>query len=123
MNEVTGVAQEAVTGSDQRLSHLVVGWMLMIPLFYFASQGNLFFNSESPVMGSYGSAVASAGSRGEDHAIILSVFTIALILIGSRIKSVLNVCSRGKEFVVLAGLALGSSLWSQLPRISLLASL
>jgi exopolysaccharide production protein ExoQ len=123
MNEMTGVAQEAVTGSDQRLSHLVVGWMLMIPLFYFASQGNLFFHSESPVMGSYASAVASAGSRGEDHVIIASVFTIALILIGSRIKSVLILCSRGKEFVALAGLAFGSCLWSQLPRISLLSSL
>ena len=123
MNEITGVAQEAVTSSGQRLSHLVVGWMLMIPLFYFASQGNLFFNAESPVMASYGSALTSAGSRGEDHAIILTVFTIALVLIGSRIKSVLILCSRAKEFVVLAGLALGSCLWSQLPRISLLASL
>jgi exopolysaccharide production protein ExoQ len=123
MKELTGVAHEAITSSDQRLSHLVVGWMLMIPLFYFASQGNLFFNAESPVMASYGSALTSAGSRGEDHAIILAVFTIALVLIGSRIKSVLILCSRGKEFVVLAGLALGSCLWSQLPRISLLASL
>jgi exopolysaccharide production protein ExoQ len=124
MREITGVAQEAVTGSDQRMSHLVVGWMLMIPLFYFASQGDLWFNSQSPVVAaSYANALTSAGSRGEDHAIILSVFTIALVLIGSRIKSVLVLCSRGKEFVVLAGLALGSCLWSQLPRISLLASL
>ena len=124
MNQITGVAQEAVTSSDQRLSRLVVGWMLMIPLFYFASQGDLWFNSQSPVVAaSYVNALTSQGSRGEDHAIIALVFTIALLLIGSRIKSVLILSTRGKEFVVLAGLALGSCLWSQLPRISLLASL
>jgi exopolysaccharide production protein ExoQ len=123
MKEITGVAQEAFSSSDQRLSHLVVGWTLMIPLFYFASQGSLFFNSESPVMASYGSALASGGSRATDHVIIASVFTITLVLICSRMKSVISLCSRGREFVVLAGLALVSSLWSQLPRISLLASL
>jgi O-antigen ligase len=106
------------------MSHLVVGWLLMIPLFYFASQGDLWFNSQSPVVAaSYANALTSAGSRAEDHVIILTVFSVVLVLIGSKLKSVLILCSRGREFVVLAGLALGSCLWSQLPRISLLASL
>jgi exopolysaccharide production protein ExoQ len=125
MREIAGVPQEAITNSDQRLSHLVVGWMLMVPLFYFASQGTLWFNSNSPVLGSYASALASGGSRGEDHVIIASVFTITLVLICSRIKSVISLFSRGsgREFVVLAGLALVSCLWSQLPGISLVASI
>jgi O-antigen ligase len=97
----------------------------MIPLFYFASQGLLFFNARSPVAASYTSAVTIAGSRGEDHVIIASVFSITLVLICSRVKSVISLFRRGtgREFVVLAGLALASCLWSQLPRTSLLESL
>jgi exopolysaccharide production protein ExoQ len=125
MREITGMAQEAVTSPDQRLSHLVVGWMLMVPLFYFASSGSLFFNSNRAELGSYASAIASGGSRGEDHVIIASVFTVTLVLICSRIKSVIRLFSRGagREFVVLAGLALASCLWSQVPKTSLLESL
>jgi exopolysaccharide production protein ExoQ len=125
MKEITGMAQEVFTSSDQRLSHLVVGWTLMIPLFYFASSGSLFFNSNKSVLGSYASAVASGGSRGEDHVIIASVFTITLVLICSRIKSVIGLFSRGtgREFVVLAGLALASCLWSQVPKTTLVDSL
>src|ERR1700733_9526476 len=117
MKVITGMEEDVFARSDQRLSHLVAGWLLLIPLFYFASQGDLWFNSKSPVeAASYANALASAGSRTEDHVIILTVFSIVLVLIGSRIKSVLILCRRGKEFVALAGLALGSCLWSQLPR-------
>jgi O-antigen ligase len=123
MKEIAGMERDGVARSDQRLSHLVVGWVSMIPLFYFASQGTLWFNSNSPVLASYGSALTSTGPRGEDHIIIMVVFAITLVLILSRIRSVISLCDRGGEFVVLAALALVSCLWSQLPRISLLASL
>jgi exopolysaccharide production protein ExoQ len=124
MNQTSGIAQNFVTRSDQRISHLVVGWLLMIPLFYFASQGDLWFNSQSPVVAaSYVNALTSAGSRGEDHVIIASVFTVTLVLIFSSIKSVVSHASKGREFLVLAALAIVSCLWSQLPRISLLYAL
>jgi exopolysaccharide production protein ExoQ len=111
--------------SDQSVMRLVVVWVLMVPLFYFASAGGLWFQTvktNDSFSISYESILASSSSN-TNLAIVASLLTVALLPVLFRIKSVIRSCGRDGLFALLVGVATASCLWSQFPTKSLVSSL
>ena len=106
--------------SEQPLSGLVATWLLMIPLFFFACRGILWFQ------GAEGNSLQATGfnstaaAKGAGTALVLvSVFSCVLLLLLTRLYSVLRMCWENKSFVILAVYSLISCAWSQFPRLTL----
>ena len=105
------------------LSHLVVTWVLMIPLVCFASNGMLWFragtgnNALTARFGVLGSGGAT--SAADNAAITLLLFAIVPALLFPWAKSVVEIFRRDGVFVALAVWPILSCLWSQLPTVSL----
>lgn len=105
--------------------HLVVSWVLMLPLFYYASVGEFWFQyvrSNGYLSMMYGSLQAS-DSSGEFIAIITGVALIVLAVVASRIRLLVDACLKNRVFAALTVLAMASVVWSQLPAKSLKWSL
>ncbi len=107
----------AATQSVRPVSRLVISWILMIPLVYFASWGSFWFQAEAndnSLMQGNGSLVRTSATAG-NAAVALIVFTIIAILVFPRALSVVEVGRKDKIFALLATLALLSCAWSQFP--------
>jgi exopolysaccharide production protein ExoQ len=112
--------QSASTSPIGHVSQLVVTWVLMIPLFYFASKGILWFQtplSNNELSSNYGVLVASGQHLG---AITMAPIAVVLFLLfSSKVRSLTKRFFTQHVFAMLAILALVSSLWSQFPMRSL----
>jgi O-antigen ligase len=112
--------QGTIAYLDQRISHLVAAWIVMIPLLYFASQGNLWFHNAdgTDTLGGFGS-LQSAPRTAQYAAEFSIVFVVVVLLLFPKIKSVIHASRDNPVIVMLAALATISSLWSQIPIKSL----
>ena len=112
--------QNNVASPNRPISHLVVTWLLLIPLFYFASQGTLWFQNPggNRALGGFGS-LENAPRTTASSVTLLLIFVIVFVLLFFRIESILRVCHDSSVFVALAALAIVSCLWSQFPIKSL----
>ena len=110
------------TSPRESVSHLVVTWILMIPLFYFASGGTLWFQSAAKNGAinatSFGS-VTSGQQTGRTMIIGAIVFSVLALIIFPKILGMRGVLRRNSVFPIMAIVAAASSLWSQAPLYSL----
>jgi O-antigen ligase len=97
----------------------------MIPLFYFASQGTLWFQkaaaNNSADNGGFG-RLAGAGSR-ENIAIAMAVFAFALMPMSQKLRGLCKSAIKNKAISALVLLAMASCVWSQFPDASIKWSL
>jgi len=118
--------QDPIVHSDDSSASLVISWVLMIPLFYFASLGVLWFQSvesNHSGLGPFSSAFRTSTAGLESRAIVALVFLVVAVAVFSRMKAVIGLCRTGGVFVALVTLALASCAWSQYPATSLQAAL
>jgi O-antigen ligase len=104
------------------LSHLVVTWALMIPLFCFASNGMLWFRagaSNNALTARFGVLGSGATNTADNIAITLLLFVTIPSLLFPRAKSVVGALRKDIVFIALAVWPILSCLWSQLPIVSL----
>jgi O-antigen ligase len=95
----------------------------MIPLFYFASAGNLWFQSvlANDPLASVGGSLVIASS--ENSVAIASVFIgLTLLAMLWKMKTVVVSCKQDTVFLSMLVLALASVLWSQFPKLSMIYS-
>jgi O-antigen ligase len=95
--------------------------MLMIPLFFFASSGGLFFQSNALAGLNY--TAESATLSGTDRVEYSLILAVAVMLISSKMRSVIGLCCKERALVSMVVLAVASCAWSQFPRLSLVASI
>lgn len=108
---------------NQHVYHLVITWVLLIPLIYFAG-GDWFQNERgnNDLVGQYGS-LAAAPQMVVNTVTGLAIFAIIFFLIFVRMKSILAVCRKHLVFMALVGLSVISCFWSQFAIKSLELSL
>jgi exopolysaccharide production protein ExoQ len=107
--------------STQHVARLVVSWILMIPLLFFAVAGAVRFNSHSrndPLGAAYTSLLADS-SAGGDQVMRRTVFLLCALLFVTMLRRVAGIAKNNQIFPLLAILAVISTLWSQFPEISL----
>lgn len=102
------------------ISHLVVSWVLMVPLVCFASNGLLWFRASNNELTSRFGLLASGQSGTKDYiAISILLFAIVPLILFPKMKSVIDLCRKDRVFAALAVWILLSCLWSQFPMVSL----
>jgi O-antigen ligase len=118
MKADVAVAENTGVRSAQPVSQLVVSWVLMIPLMYYAGGfwvRNARGNNE---LGSFGS-LANAPQTAEDLVTPAVVLAIVLVLLFPKLRAVVHDCANQVVFAALAALSVLSCLWSQSPFSSL----
>jgi exopolysaccharide production protein ExoQ len=105
------------------ISRLAVSWVLLIPLMYIAGDGGFFFygsEANNQLAAYYGALVSDPRRTFENAAMSVLVFGLLLVVLFPRLKAVLAMARRHKVFVILAGWAAVSCLWSQFPVVTLM---
>jgi exopolysaccharide production protein ExoQ len=107
------------TGSDSSppVSQLIVSWILMIPLIYFADEGAFSFQRSginNQLAGSY-SALAEGSSGLQTLVICFAVLTLCAAIFFRSLPKIAPSLLRDRLFAILTALALMSTLWSQVP--------
>ena len=98
-----------------RVTNLVITWVMMIPLAYFAG-GFWLQNARSTDATFLGYGVLASTPQPRDNAVtILVIFSIVFAAFLPKIRSILDACRANLIFVALAGFAIISCLWSQFP--------
>jgi O-antigen ligase len=113
--------QNEDTHPNGQILHLVVSWMLMIPLVYFASEGTLWFRTpalNNTLASSFGAVVAQSDQR-TAIIIMMPIFTLIFVLFLTKLKAIISLSQRQTIFTMLAILALISCVWSQFPVTSM----
>ena len=89
--------------------HLVLGWVMLLPLLFFSTNGNLIPVSADPKV-----RIVAGGSEALSHRLPTAlVIIICVTLILSRYQLVLSMCRQAKVLLALPVLALLSCLWSE----------
>jgi exopolysaccharide production protein ExoQ len=113
-------APPAVSANEPSAAwHLLLGWVISIPLLFFATDGTLI-----PETGdvAYRATATEGGGGSFAHQVGLAiVFFICAVLIFSRLSAVSSVSQRMKAVVAYPILALASSLWSLQPQQSIVS--
>jgi exopolysaccharide production protein ExoQ len=106
--------------SDQPVSQLAIVWLLMIPLFFFACRGVLWFQSSGGNGFEATRFVSTGPANGSATFLVLaSIVLCVLLILMTRLGSVLEMCWSNKVFSLLALYALATCGWSQFPKLSL----
>jgi exopolysaccharide production protein ExoQ len=108
------------------ISFLVVSWMLMFPLVFFASDGSLWFSSverNNQLASTYGALILEQTASPGHNIILLLLFAISAAAFFPKIIPVATLFIRDKVFAALVAWAMASCLWSQAPMDSLKTSL
>ena len=96
-----------ISTRDSRVSMLVVSWVLMIPLLYYAAVGGFWFQragNNNPLSQRYSTLVDSPQS-GNTISTALAVFGLILIPVASRSKAVFAGLAKDRLFLVSVALA------------------
>src|ERR1700729_4233091 len=94
-----------------RVTNLVITWVMMIPLAYFAG-GFWLQNARSTDATFLGYGVLASTPQPRDNAVtILVIFSIVFAAFLPKIRSILDACRANLIFVALAGFAIISCLW------------
>jgi len=107
--------------STPHVARLVVSWVLMIPLLFFAVAGAVRFDSYSrnnALEAGYTSLIPSQ-THGFTQITLALVFSICAMLFCTQLQGVAAIARDNLTFVALAVLALLSTVWSQFPGDSL----
>jgi exopolysaccharide production protein ExoQ len=100
--------------------HLVLSWIILLPLLFFSGNGTLIPSDADP-------SVARTASDPSSHGSAVHMVTVALVLlicsalIASRLSTLLALCVRMRVLLALPLLAVASSLWSVEPGQSLIS--
>jgi exopolysaccharide production protein ExoQ len=114
--------QNSTISSNWHVPHLVVTWVLMIPLVFFAIDGALRFDTYSgnnDLRASYSQLIQSP-SQDLTQTMQKMVFVICALLLCTRPHQVVDIAKNNKVFVLLFTFAVASAIWSQFPRESLM---
>jgi exopolysaccharide production protein ExoQ len=113
-------ANPAARSNRAPVWHLVLGWIILLPLLFFSANGTLIPSNEDP-------SVARTASDPNSHGSAVHVITVAAILmicsilIASRFSSLPALWTRMRVLLALPVLAVASSLWSVEPAQSLIS--
>jgi exopolysaccharide production protein ExoQ len=105
---VKGSAEALPEGLAAPVWNRLVSWVVLIPLLYFAGNGN-------PLPTGMDSTVSASGTGSSHKLVVGLVCMLCSLLIFSRLPSVFAVSQQVKLLVALPLLALLSSAWSQDP--------
>jgi O-antigen ligase len=111
--------------SDSPIQYLVVSWVLMIPLFYVASFGNLWFHSvagNNYTSMQYG-ALVSTSQFWAVASVALPVSAIVIFVAFPQYSAIFGLFRKNAVFGLLTLWAVCSVVWSQSPTNSLRWSL
>ena len=100
---------------------LVISWILLGPLVYFASNGSLWFQSEDAnnVLSSRYGALATQSQGAQAQALSILVLGTALCFCLAAGKTISRMFCNNVGFSGLVGLTVLSSVWSQFPARSI----
>ncbi len=99
--------------------HLLLGWVISIPLLFFATDGTLI--PETGAVAYRATATEGGGGSAAHQLGLAIVFFICGVLIFSRLSAVSSVSQRMKTVVAYPILALVSSVWSLQPQQSIIS--
>lgn len=107
--------------SNRNTLQLVVTWVLMVPLMFFAIDGAIRFDaySRNNTLASLYTSLIPSQSEAQTRIAIVIVFSLCALLFCTRLRGLYAIAKENPTFVILAMLAITSSLWSQLPKESL----
>jgi exopolysaccharide production protein ExoQ len=113
---------EAESASESKAPwHLLLGWMICIPLLFFATDGTLIPETGAVA---YRATATDGGGGGAAHQVGLAiVFFICSALILSRLPAVSSASQRMKTLIAYPLLALFSSVWSLQPQQSIVSGM
>ncbi len=109
---------EAVT-EPKPVWHLLLGWMICIPLLFFATDGTLI--PETGAVAYRATATEGGGGSAAHQLGLAIVFFICSVLILSRLPAVSSISQRTRTLVAYPILALLSSVWSLQPKQSIVS--
>ena len=110
----------AEVATAKPVSSMMAAWLLMIPLFFFACRGILWFQgAEGNSLEGTGFNTTTAAKGAGTAFVLVFVFCCVLLLLSTRINSILRICRENKLFVTLALYSLASCVWSQFPSLTL----
>ncbi len=111
---------EMSTSSDEQpISSLLVVWVLMIPLIYLASRGQLWFQAENTAQGLVDmSGVSLPDQSGKNILITGSMLAVMSICCFKWSREIARACSQASLLIALAAWATASCVWSQFPSFS-----
>jgi O-antigen ligase len=97
-------------------------WLLILPLIFFAVHGTFSFQSLGHPVGGFAPAGGEVREHGFFGYVVIPAiaYSIVMLMIKSRLRSVLAFAKRFKMLTLLAILAVCSAAWSQEPSRSLL---
>jgi exopolysaccharide production protein ExoQ len=99
--------------------HLLLGWMICIPLLFFATDGTLIPETGAVA---YRATATDSGSGGAAHQMGLAVvFFVCSALIISRLPAVSSIAQRTKTLIAYPLLAIFSCVWSLQPQKSIVS--
>lgn len=107
---------------DAPVPSVVISWLVIIPLLFFASFGYISFfgaSCNNAISQTYGALVAQTSESSAAALAVRGITLLAGSIILQKLKAVIGASIKDKVFICLAGLALISSLWSQSPANSL----
>jgi O-antigen ligase len=99
---------------DYTVSRLAVSWLLIIPIFFFAARGTLWFQggaANTEMAGGFSQLAKQNGSAG-GVPVVGAMLLLVLVIMSSRLRSIIDACWKDKVFLVYGILAAVSSLWS-----------
>src|SRR6185437_13710865 len=113
--------QTLPSANPKAIQVLVISWILLVPLLFFASSGNFWFQNEGAnnVLASQYGVLATYSQGGLGQTVQVAILLFVSVLCLRACKSISSLLRKNIIFGVLAGLAMISSLWSQDPGRSL----
>jgi exopolysaccharide production protein ExoQ len=121
MESVISFGPNVAVPREEPVLELVVSWALILPVLYYASHGIFWFqvsSTNNSLDASYGQVIGG-GRTSVDLAVQMVIFVIVSVLLLTRLKAVVGLCSRQKLLVLIPLLAVASASWSQDPSSTL----
>ena len=110
----------AKDNSPQPLTQAAMTWILLIPLFFYACRGILWFQAAGGNgLGSTGFGSMGSSKGGGEVAVFLVITSCVFLCLFTRILSIAELCWQNKVFVILTVYAVITTRWSQMPRQTL----
>ena len=104
---------------DRPIMRLAVTWLVMVPMFFFACRGILWFQGAGNGLEGTGFQSTAAPKGNGTVEVLVFVFACVFFLLATQLLSVVRLCWSHKIFAALAVYALSTCLWSQFPRLTL----
>ena len=111
--------QTAPPGLQAAAWHLLLGWVIAVPLLFFAANGTLI--PEQGAVAFRATATEGPVAARSPRLGLAIVFSICAFLVFSRLPAVSSISQRMKTLVAFPILTLLSSLWSLQPKQSMVS--